>query len=273
MKKIIPFAKIEATGNDFIILDDREIAAALLSPEMIKNWCDRHFGIGADGLIHVSVSGQTAPRMLFFNADGSRGAMCGNGLRAVALHLLTIGVCHKKHDNFIEADDGLHRFTVDEQGRISVELLLNEQNGKRIDAAALDLPAGIELLGLKQVGVPHLVLKTELDEFADFEKLGRRLRSHPLFGAQGTNVNLIRMVDENTIKVRTYERGVEGETFSCGTGVTACALLCWECFSPSQKTLTVQTRGGILKVEQKNSRLWLGGPAHIVFIGQKILEN
>lgn len=273
MKRIIPFAKVEATGNDFIVLNDRDVVFEWLTPEIIKEWCDRHFGIGADGLIYVTFKELKIPRMHFFNADGSRGEMCGNGLRALAQYLLTIGVCDKKHENTIEADDGVHAYYFDEQGPVTVELLVEEVRQALPELQQLNLPPTVNLLGFKKIGVPHLVLQTNEPEFREFEALGRRLRSHPIFGKAGTNVNLIYQIDENTLRVRTYERGVEAETLSCGTGVMASSLLFWEKQPHSEPTLNIVTRGGNLKVERKEGRLFLSGAANVVFVGYIILNR
>ena len=273
MKKIIPFAKVEATGNDFIILDDREVQSEWITPQIVEQWCDRHFGIGADGLIYVAFKDLKIPRMHFFNANGSRGEMCGNGLRAVAQYLLTIGVCDKKHENAIEADDGLHTYYFEEQGHSSVELLVNDSAQNLPDLKTLSLPPGILLLGFKRIGVPHLVLESKQEKIDNFEKLGQTLRFHPIFGTAGTNVNLIFRLNQNTIRVRTYERGVEGETLSCGTGVTASALLFWGKNKQQNAELNIETRGGNLKVARKEGRLFLTGPANVVFVGQIILNR
>ncbi len=273
MKKVVTFAKVQATGNDFIVLNNRDLALDRLTPNLVQKWCDRHFGVGGDGLIHVSLDDVTVPRMKFFNADGSSAAMCGNGLRAVVKYLITIGVCERKHENRMMADDGQHAFIVDEEGHISVELKIDEQAGKQPNLEDLEIPTPLELLGFKVVGVPHLVFKTVHEEIQNFEALGRQFRWHPVFAPTGTNVNLIDVLNDHVIRVRTYERGVEAETLSCGTGVTASALLYWQKFPQKERKLTIQTKGGILKVEERSGRIFLTGPAHIVFIGQLVLDE
>jgi len=273
MRSIIPFTKVEATGNDFILLNDRDIELDLLNSTVIKKWCDRHFGIGADGLIHVAFQDLKIPKMTFFNADGSRGKMCGNGLRAVAKYLLTIGVCSKKSENTIEADDGLHSYFFEDTGWITVELLVNSSSETLPDLIGLPLPDNVELLGFRRVGVPHLVLETKEPEFKNFEALGRSLRYSSVFGTQGTNVNLINSIDENTLQVRTYERGVEAETLSCGTGVTASTLVFLEKKNPQKTELNIETRGGKLKVVLKQGRIFLSGPANVVFVGHIVLNG
>ncbi len=273
MRSVIPFTKVEATGNDFILLNGRDIELYMLDSTVIKKWCDRHSGIGADGLIHVAFKDLRIPKMTFFNADGSRGEMCGNGLRAVAKYLLTIGVCSRKSENTIEADDGLHSFFFEDTGLITVELLVNPSEEEPHKLRELPLPENVELLGYRRVGVPHLVLETKEPEFKDFEALGRSLRYSSVFGTQGTNVNLIYPVNKNTLKVRTYERGVEAETLSCGTGVTASALIFLEKKNPQKTELNIETRGGKLKVVLKQGRIFLTGPANVVFVGYIVLNG
>ncbi len=270
MKQLIPFAKAEATGNDFILVNDRDLKLELVTPQFIRSWCDRHFGIGADGLIHLQLEKTSVPRMSYFNADGSPGEMCGNGLRAAALYLLTLGVCENKYENKIAADDGLHSFFFNEDGTITVELLVTEKKEIEPLPEQLHLPSGVDYLGFKWIGVPHLVLLSNQKEMAQFESWAKQLRAHPVFGKEGTNVNVLIPENKQTIFVRTYERGVEAETLSCGTGVTACALLYWQKISTDSDELSIQTQGGNLKVKRQAGRLFLTGAANMVFVGYRL---
>ncbi len=273
MEQLVEFAKIEAAGNDFILLDQRKIYNRLLSSDQIKHMCDRHFGIGADGIIFLSVSKNLELGMRYFNADGSEGDMCGNGLRAVVLfaNILSLVELHQSFE--IRASDGMHEVQIDSPDHIKVEILSHGKT-RPVQQEKLTLPQDMNSLGFINTGVPHLVVNVESDlEKIDVNKIGSHLRNHLMFASDGTNVNFIKAISDKKIKVRTYERGVDNETLSCGTGVTASALVYWDKFYPSGKSLEIETNGGKLEVLRKGKRIFLKGPAHVVFIGQYLIEK
>ncbi len=267
-RKWLKFAKIEATGNDFIVSDEDHAALDDWVPERIRFLCDRHLGVGADGLIFLTREEDGSLRMHYFNADGSAARMCGNGLRAAALYARIKGFCPEGRAFVLQASDGAHAVAFNADGTISVEILSDENNLKTAEELkGLPLPDFLRIVGFVQVGVPHLVLETEQDiEQVPLLRIAPPLRHHPVF-AEGTNVNVLQPIGEQEIRLRTYERGVEDETLSCGTGVTASVLLLWRQKRMAEREVVVRTKGGILKVSRENGRLVLTGPANLVFVG------
>ena len=266
--KEFDFTKIQAAGNDFICVDGGRIEIGVFSKENIVNLCDRRLGIGADGLIYLSLNEEKHPAMAYFNADGSRGEMCGNGLRAAVLFAFKIGLLQTGIEQIVAADDGPHRVMLKNPEEIQVEMFLWPDNSK-IPLENLELPRGSSALGFLNTGVPHLVLEiyAEITK-GDLLKWGKRLRYDAAFQPQGTNVNFLRIISDNKVFVRTYERGVEDETLSCGSGVTASALMYWQKFGKDLENLDVQTPGGSLTVSRLNGNLFLKGPARMVYEGR-----
>ncbi len=266
---MIPFLKIEATGNDFIVFDSRSLALERLTPPVIRRLCHRHLGIGADGVIFVGVQENSSLRMFYFNADGSSGEMCGNGLRAAARYAREEGLWSAATSKpVIEAQDGLHAVRFNKDGTISVEILVSTGQGAQPDLSHLPIPENVRLLGFLNSGVPHLILQSEdAIEHLPLNQFAPALRYHPSFPS-GTNVDVIQQVSANRVRVRTYERGVETETLSCGTGVTAAALLLWQHDKSLPEELLMETGGGLLKVSRQRGRIVLTGPATLVFAGK-----
>jgi len=268
---LLDFAKIEATGNDFIMVDERAGIKVINSPEQISRLCDRHFGVGADGLIRLSYSSGKQLTMRYFNADGSEGNMCGNGLRAFMLYAYILGLIQLNEMVQVKASDGVHRAIIKSLTEIKVEIFVYGSISQPTDE--LSLPKTLNLLGFLNTGVPHLVLevKNDLDKI-DVARIGRRLRFHPAFFPEGTNVNFVKRHSSTNLHVRTYERGVENETLSCGSGITASAVLCWHKYDPlSRDDYTVNTRGGQLNLSHESNHYFLEGPAKAVFVGRTIL--
>ena len=242
------FAKYEGAGNDFILLDLRNGGATPQSAE-IARLCDRHFGIGADGLMTLAASAVSGCdcSMRYYNADGSPGEMCGNGARCFALFAHHLGI------------GGL---------RSTVELGM-------IDVERIDRGDGYWFL---DTGVPHYVEFTDDLEAVDVIGRGRRIRYDKRF-AKGTNVNFVKVVGPGHIAVRTYERGVEDETLACGTGSTAAALVTHLAAQPSVTAFRIDVRGGRLGIafdEPKPgiyTRIRLSGEARKVFEGSYDTAN
>ncbi len=255
----ILFNKYEGTGNDFILIKNSPVVPGIPDPILIKALCDRRFGIGADGLILVEEFEGYHFRMHYFNADGSRGAMCGNGARCAshfAMRQMT-----GFHDLKFMADDGPH--TARHLGNNIIEVSIADVSGIR------ETPDGIAV----NTGVPHLVVFTDDNEKVDMVKFGRELRWSDRYAPEGINVNLV-CIRDSRLKVRTYERGVEDETLSCGTGVTASAIAAAKTGKIVTPEAEVSVRGGQLSVrfsltEEGASDIFLTGPATFVFSGEK----
>lgn len=253
----VHFSKYHGTGNDFIMIDGRELDLSRFTNSLIEKMCNRHLGIGADGLIILSPSSVADFKMDFFNSDGYPGSMCGNGGRCLVSYANKIGVINQVCS--FEAPDGMHTASILVDG--TVRLKLNNVNGIE------QMEDGIFL----DTGSPHFVVFRLYIDDIDVVTEGRKLRNDPRF-AGGTNVNFVELT-ENGIKVRTYERGVENETLSCGTGVTAAAIASYYSGLKKELKIDVSTKGGNLQVEfeepvgEKVGGLYLSGPAVEVFRG------
>ena len=207
---LINFYKYQGTGNDFIILDARE-QNIQLTEEQIRLLCHRRFGIGADGLmIYLNREGYDF-EMKYYNADGRDGSMCGNGGRCIIKFAYSLGL-HKELYHFIAAD-GEHEAEIDLNGWI--RLKMNDVSKVNSDGAEYIL----------DTGSPHLVkYVNDLEDYRVTDE-GKEIRYNETYKEEGINVNFVETINDHTIFVRTYERGVEAETWSCGTGVTASALI------------------------------------------------
>jgi diaminopimelate epimerase len=209
------FVKYSGNGNDFIIMSDK----VALSKELIVQLCHRNFGIGADGLITLGTSDKADARMKIYNADGGEAEMCGNGLRCLATYFDSI-TSPKKDTYLIETMNSV--YPVMRKGQ-SFGLEMSEIN----DINLLDLSSFKDYTNSYyiNIGVPHLVFLTEDVKSLDLKKLGAYYRHHSMF-KKGTNVTFVEVIDTDTktAYARTYERGVENETYSCGTGLTATAM-------------------------------------------------
>ena len=255
----INFYKYQGTGNDFVILDNRNWSYTSLTNEQVKFMCDRRFGIGADGLMLLNNKEGFDFEMKYYNADGREGSMCGNGGRCMVKFASHLGILPTAY-KFL-AVDGIHEAEITMQG--IVRLKMQDVNSvKEID--------GNYVLN---TGSPHYVKIVgdvmEMDVF----KEGMEIRYSAGFAKEGINVNFAEQVSDDTIIVRTYERGVEDETYSCGTGVTAAAIVNFH-NDFGFNEVNVKTKGGLLTVEyerideQHYKDVWLCGPAEKVFQGQ-----
>lgn len=253
----IPFLKYQGTGNDFVIIDNRQLVVPKDDTKLVNRMCDRKFGIGADGLILLENHPTTDFRMVYYNADGNESSMCGNGGRCVVAFAKKLGII-SDHTTFT-AIDGLH------DARIAQDIVhLKMQNVTNIQTQ----PSHTFL----NTGSPHHVQLSENLSNLDVKKVGAQVRYSKLYGEAGSNINFVSKITDDLFKVRTYERGVEDETLSCGTGVTAVALAAhynhW-----TQKTLIkLEVEGGDLsvsfdKTENGYENIYLIGPATYVFKG------
>jgi diaminopimelate epimerase len=274
----IPFFKYQGTGNDFVMIDQRvEQFLKKTDVKTINHLCDRRFGIGADGLILLEYpkntdlsrehreEGQFDFQMIYFNADGRESSMCGNGGRCLVAFANYLNVF--KNDCVFNAIDGLHDAKVRADGWVEL---------KMIDVPKVEIGKDYYLLN---TGSPHFVVFVEdLTDINVYEN-GREIRYSERFYTEGVNVNFVEVRKDGSLEVATYERGVEAETFSCGTGVTAAAIayaLKTDYAFKKNKALSVPilTKGGNLEVRlQRNAKgifqdIWLCGPATQAFSGE-----
>ncbi len=262
------FDKMSGAGNDFILLDDRA-QKLKLTPKQIARLCDRHRGIGADGLILLvpCASGKADWAWKFYNSDGGTGEMCGNGARCFARFA-------KKHAGVdrefsFETEAGVIRATLDGD-RVTVDL--TQPAGLKLNEH-FALSAGPQTIHSINTGVPHAVLFVPDADKAMVQQLGPEIRRHQRFAPKGTNVNFVQVLGPGSIRVRTFERGVEGETLACGTGVTASALIASRVHH-FRSPIKVRVQGGDqLEVSFAESNggfagVRLSGPADFVFEGQ-----
>ena len=255
------FYKYQGTGNDFIMLDGRSKKFLMPSEEQINKLCHRQFGIGADGLIVILKHKQADFEMLYFNADGKPGSLCGNGGRCTIAFAKQLGII--KNKTKFMAYDGLHVGSIDIKTKL-VTLKMNDVN--QIVAKGNDYELN--------TGSPHYVIFNQEVKNLDVFKEGRKIRNSKSYRLQGINVNFVAMRN-NELYVRTYERGVENETLSCGTGITA-ASIAFALHSKTKKkyNIPVVTPGGSLQVSFKTinhtqfTDIYLTGPAHLVYSGE-----
>jgi len=260
-KKVV-FTKMSGTGNDFIVIDNRQHLFSENHSAFFARICQRRTSVGADGALLVDTNDNQSLKMRYFNSDGKEAAMCGNGARCVAYFGFQKGLVSN------------HRFTLfSTEGQHDVEI-----NGKNVSlkmSQPYDFQTDLKILtesefdegGLLNTDVPHYVLFTSDIKDVDVTPLGAKYRSHEKF-PNGVNVNFIQPLGENRISVRTYERGVEDETLSCGTGSVASALIASKRFGYTSSIL-VETKGGKLTVQfdENWEDVYLIGEVEIVFEG------
>jgi len=252
----ISFYKYQGTGNDFVMIDNRLLTFPKQDNALISRLCDRRFGIGADGLILLENDTETDFRMIYFNADGYEGSMCGNGGRSIVAFAKFFNII-KDSTTFI-AIDGLHEATIKDT-LVSLKMKDVEDITVRKNAVYMD------------TGSPHHVqIVSDIDAFEVYKE-GAKLR-YGLYGKSGSNINFVEQESSDTFTIRTYERGVEDETLSCGTGVTAAALSMHKTGKTKNNKVVVNARGGQLEVsfdctDDGYSNVHLIGEAKQVFKG------
>jgi len=260
----IHFFKYQGTGNDFVILDNRSKKYDGLSTGQIRLICDRRFGVGGDGLMLLNLQNGYDFEMKYFNSDGKQSSMCGNGGRCLVKFAHHLGM-HKSTYRFT-AVDGEHEAEIDVDGTVSLHMKDVEKIKDFHGDAILD------------TGSPHYVKMVADVMRINVNEKGKEIRYNHLFEKDGINVNFVEHKNEDEIIVRTYERGVEDETLSCGTGVTASALVCYH-NETGFNNVVVITKGGKLNVEfdrthhESYSNIWLSGPAEKVYEGDIDLDE
>lgn len=253
------FYKYQGTGNDFIIADNRTNAYSGLTTSQINHLCNRRFGIGADGLMLLNEKPGYDFEMKYYNADGKEGSMCGNGGRCITKFAYHLGI-HREMYRFL-ATDGSHDAEIDMNGIVSLKM----KDVKNIHKFHNDY--------IVDTGSPHYIKLVSNVMDMDVYKKGYEIRNSKEFVDEGININFVEQMNEvDKITVRTYERGVEDETHSCGTGVTAAALVCFHNENGFNE-VEVKTLGGTLSVEYDKindthfENIWLCGPAEKVYEG------
>lgn len=256
----LTFYKYQGTGNDFILVDNRQHIFPKNDTKLVARLCDRKFGIGADGLILLENHTTLDFKMVYYNSDGNESTMCGNGGRCIVHFAAFLEIINRSAK--FEAIDGLHTAEIS-NGNVSLQManvteISNNQN-----------------FSFLNTGSPHHVqMVTNIDTF-DVVSEGRKIRNNT-YGKEGANVNFVEKESESVFRVRTYERGVEDETLSCGTGVTAVAIAMHAAGKTATKGITLKTPGGLLKVSFEvegngYKNVSLTGPAMQVFNGTIVI--
>ena len=265
--RVIRFFKYQGTGNDFIMIDNRMKTFPKGDPKLVANLCHRRFGIGADGLILLEEDKENDFAMVYYNSDGNSSTMCGNGGRCIVAFAYKLGLIQKDETTF-SAPDGLHR-ALFKNGMIHLQMQDVNQINK--------VKKGLSL----NTGSPHYVeIRKNIDEI-DVKQEGSKIRYS--FGIEGVNVNFVEPLNDNRFKVRTYERGVEDETYSCGTGAVAVAIAMHKTGKTKDENIILETKGGTLEVNfevkkeflglkiKEYSNIWLIGAADFVFEGNFVV--
>lgn len=250
----IHFYKYHGAGNDFIMIDNREQTYDL-SEYQINHLCHRRFGIGADGLMLLEQDDTLDFKMRYYNSDGKEGTMCGNGGRCIVAFAKHLGIDKEKY--LFSAIDGVHEAFFEDR-MVNLKMTPVENIRQFEDAWFLD------------TGSPHVVQFVSNIEHFEVSEKGKELRYDERFGSSGSNVNFIEPSGDS-LKIRTYERGVEAETYACGTGAVASAIIAHQQF-PDKYHFVLEALGGTLEVrfEKKDKQycnIWLKGPAQFVFEG------
>ena len=262
----IPFWKMHGAANDFILVDDRAETFPAENRDWIESIADRRTGIGSDGLILIQPAENADFRMRFFNPDGGEAEMCGNGARCVARLARDIGVA-KDTMVFDTVAGPVH---AEIQGEV-VTIELTKPKDWELEFS-LNLNGDSFTASFVNTGVPHAVVILEDTEAADIKKLGRGIRHHDRFQPAGTNANLITVTGRDALRVRTYERGVEDETWACGTGIAASGLVAHKLGLVTKPVQITATSGDVLRVDYEPDgegadKVTLTGPAVHVFQG------
>jgi diaminopimelate epimerase len=253
----IAFDKYQGTGNDFIVLDNREGLMDGIEADLIGRLCHRKFGIGSDGLMLIQHHRDADFEMVFYNPDGSK-SLCGNGSRCAVAYAKRLNMASGQ-GRFMTTD-GMHAYHILPKGQVAIQM------------HNVSMPLTINGHPFLDTGSPHLVVAVEDVDAVEVVEEGRKLRNNDKFKHMGgTNVNFVAAMDGDSFGVRTYERGVENETLSCGTGVTAVALVL-AASGQSKSPVVIHTHGGVLEVSFSMNDfgfgdVWLQGSAQHVFSG------
>ena len=265
IKMQLEFYKYQGTGNDFVMVDNRSEFFPKENTQLIANLCDRRFGIGGDGLILLendtiapNLAMTTDFKMVYYNSDGNQSSMCGNGGRCLVAFAKKLNIIENE-TTFI-ATDGLHHATIGDDGLVSLQMIDVDQVKVSSDYVFLN------------TGSPHHVQLVDDLENYNIRENGAAIRYGDLYGKTGSNINFVKQIDDTTFSLRTYERGVEDETLSCGTGATAVAIAMNVLGKTNASEIDLNVEGGKLvvsfdKKEEQFTNVFLKGPAEFVFKG------
>ncbi len=268
---IIKFTKMCATGNDFIVVDNRDKIIEDVHA-FSKHVCERRFGIGADGVLLLENSEKADFKMRIINADSTEAEMCGNGARCIArfaqqLKLVSKRTCFETIAGIIEAEAANNNIRLKMSNLCDMKLNIQlEVNGKNQTVHYID------------TGVPHTILHFDNIENVDVASLGALIRYHKYFSPRGTNVDFVSINNNDSLNMRTYERGVEGETYACGTGAVASGAISYAIGKVKRMPISVKVKGGSLKVNLHYNKgafsdVFLEGDAQIIYKGELVYEN
>ncbi|MDI5886381.1 MULTISPECIES: diaminopimelate epimerase [Flavobacterium] len=254
----LEFYKYQGTGNDFVMIDNRSEFFPKENTQLIAHLCDRRFGIGGDGLILLENDSETNFKMVYYNSDGNQSSMCGNGGRCLVAFAKKLNVI-QNNTTFI-ATDGLHHATIEDDGLVSLQMIDVDEVKVSSDHVFLN------------TGSPHHVQLVDDLENYNIKENGAAIRYGDLYGKAGSNINFVKQIDDTTFSLRTYERGVEDETLSCGTGATAVAIAMNVLGKTDASSIDLNVEGGKLvvsfdKKEGHFTDVFLKGPAEFVFKG------
>lgn len=266
------FTKMSGAGNDFVVVDNTsEDLSSLLTRDFISRICRRGTGIGADGLLELlPPAREGAFSMVYYNSDGGRAAMCGNGARCICRFAATAGVVKEGSEFLFTSDSGTHRGLV--TSRNTARVWMTEPS---VAFLTREIDFGRKWpVSLVDTGVPHAVVFREDIHDGSFEQWAEALRSHPDLGPRGANADWVKPMPDGTLEIRTFERGVEGETLACGTGAVAAALVMARTRPEFRLPVEILVRSGLkLTVGQDSSGWWLAGQAAEVYRGTLMTEE
>ena len=255
----IKFYKYQGTGNDFVMIDNRQNDFPKHNTQLIEQLCNRRFGIGGDGLILLENDATTDFKMVYYNSDGNQSSMCGNGGRCLVAFAKKLKIIENKA-TFV-AVDGLHNATINQNNIVSLQMQ---------DVNNIIIANDYVFLN---TGSPHHVTLVQDLIIYNVKENGARIRNSELYGQLGSNVNFVTQISDNEFRIRTYERGVEDETLSCGTGATATAIAMHATNKTSASNIKINVEGGSLNIsfQKKDNNyinVFLTGKAEFVFEGE-----
>ncbi|WP_187170525.1 diaminopimelate epimerase [Salidesulfovibrio onnuriiensis] len=271
----VPFYKMQGCGNDFVVIDNRELGVAkAVMPQWAEKICARAFGVYADGLFFIDHAPEDSSLDYiwhFYNSDGSRAEMCGNASRCAGRLAYALDIAPAEHTFGTDAGPIKARVITEGPQRGQVKVQLTPPKGTETNIA-LNMDGTDMTVHFADTGVPHAVVFVDDVEKTDVQKLGAAIRYHERFAPAGTNVNFAQVKDRETMLLRTYERGVENETYACGTGAAATQLLA-STLGLTDATAALTTTGGeVLTISLEGGNVFLQGAAEMTFSGELYLD-
>jgi len=261
----LDFVKMSGAGNDFILLDNMDgFLDSIINPDFIRELCARRISIGADGILVLRSDPEYSFHMKYYNSDGYSAGMCGNGGRCIARFAALSGIVPETGLFSFRSDAGIH--SAELTGVDSVKLWMTDPVVHYFDRE-IEIDSTILRVSFMNTGVPHAVIMPAGSEEISFTSIAPKIRSNTIFGEDGANVDLIWINDRSELSIRTWERGIEGETLACGTGAVAAAMCAESILHMSFPVSITPASGKILKVGKNSAGWWLQGEARIVYSG------